>query len=60
MHESKVKSAAGLTSEIDVYTAQAEMERATLHLLDARNAVAKAKAAGDRPIARRPPSAPST
>lgn len=47
LHESKVKSAAGLTSEIDVYTAQAEMERAALHLLDARNEVAKAKAALD-------------
>lgn len=47
LHESKVKSAAGLTSEIDVYTAQAAMERSEVHLLDARNQVAKAKAALD-------------
>jgi outer membrane protein len=47
VHESRVKSQAGLTSDIDVYTAQAQLERAQVHLLDARNAVAEAKAALD-------------
>ncbi|HVA41714.1 MAG TPA: TolC family protein, partial [Candidatus Binataceae bacterium] len=47
VHESKVKAAAGLTSQIDVYTAEAQLARAKVHLLDARNAVAEAKAALD-------------
>ncbi|HZO80882.1 MAG TPA: TolC family protein [Candidatus Binataceae bacterium] len=47
LHESQVKAQAGLTSQIDVYTAQAELARARVQLLDARNNVAKAKAALD-------------
>jgi outer membrane protein len=47
VHESKVKSAAALTSQIDVYTAQAQLARAEVQLLDARNEVAKAKAGLD-------------
>jgi outer membrane protein len=47
VHEAKVKSAAGLTPEIDVYTAQAQLARAETQLLAERNEVAKAKAALD-------------
>lgn len=47
VHESKVKSAAALTPEIDVYTAQAQLARAETQLLAARNEVLKAKAALD-------------
>lgn len=47
VHESKVKSAAGLAPQIDVYTAQAELARAETQLLAERNAVLKAKAALD-------------
>jgi outer membrane protein TolC len=42
-----VKSAAGLTAEIDVYTAQAQLARAETQLLAERNEVLKAKAALD-------------
>jgi outer membrane protein len=47
VHEAKVKSAAGLTPEIDIYTAQAQLARAETQLLAERNEVAKAKAALD-------------
>jgi outer membrane protein TolC len=47
VHESKVKSAAALTPEIDVYTAQAQLARAETRLLAERNEVPKAKAALD-------------
>lgn len=47
VHQSKVKSAAGLTAEIDVYTAQAQLARAETQLLAERNEVLKAKAALD-------------
>ena len=47
LHEAKVKSAAALTPEIDVYTAQAQLARAETQLLAERNEVAKAKAALD-------------
>ena len=47
VHQSKVKSAAGLAPEIDVYTAQAQLARAETQLLAARNEVLKAKAALD-------------
>lgn len=43
LHEAEVKSQAGLKPEIDVYTAQSELARAKLHLVDARNAVATGK-----------------
>ncbi len=46
-HEAQVKAEAGLKPEIDTYTAQAELERAKLHLVDARNALATAKVALD-------------
>jgi outer membrane protein len=47
VHESKVKSAAALTPEIDLYTAQAQLARAETRLLAERNEVLKAKAALD-------------
>jgi outer membrane protein len=47
VHESKVKSTAALAPQIDVYTAQAQLARAEVRLVDARNEVAKAKAALD-------------
>ena len=47
VHESKVKSAAALTPEIDVYTAEAQLARAETQLLAERNEVLKAKAALD-------------
>ena len=47
VHEAKVKSAAGLTPQIDVYTAQAQLARAETELLAERNEDAKAKAALD-------------
>ncbi|HTF36157.1 MAG TPA: TolC family protein [Myxococcota bacterium] len=43
----KVKAQAGLKPEIDTFTAQAELSRAELHLVDARNAAATAKVALD-------------
>jgi outer membrane protein TolC len=47
LHAAQVRAHAGLTSEIDVYTAQATLARARVHLLDAQDQVAKAKAALD-------------
>jgi outer membrane protein len=41
------KAKAGLKPEIDIYTAQAELARAKLHLVDAHNAAATAKVALD-------------
>ena len=43
----KVKAKTGLKPEIDTYTAEAELARAKLHLVDARNAAATAKVALD-------------
>jgi outer membrane protein len=43
LNEAKVKGKAGLRPEIDTYTADAELARAQLHLVDARNAAATAK-----------------
>lgn len=47
LHEAQVKARAGLRPQLDVYVTRAEVERAQLHLVDARNAVADAKAALD-------------
>lgn len=44
LQEAEVKSRAGLRPEIDAFTARAELARANLHLVDARNALATAKA----------------
>jgi outer membrane protein len=47
VREAEVKAQAGLKSEIDTYTTKAELARAKLHLVDAQNEVATAKAALD-------------
>lgn len=47
LHEAEVKAQAGLKPEIDTYTANAELARAKLHLVDAQNEVATAKVALD-------------
>jgi outer membrane protein len=47
VHESKVKAAAALAPQIDVYTAEAQLARAETQLLAERNEVLKAKAALD-------------
>ena len=44
LHEAQVKANAGLRPQLDVYVTQAEVERAELHLVDAKNAYADAKA----------------
>ncbi len=47
LHEAEVKSQAGLKPEIDVYTAKAELARAQMNLVDARNTVATGKVSLD-------------
>lgn len=47
LHEAKVKSTAGLRPQLDVYLTEAEVQRAQLHLVDARNFRADAKVALD-------------
>ena len=47
LEDARVKSRMGLRPEIDAFTAEAELARAKLHLVDARNAVATAKATLD-------------
>jgi outer membrane protein len=47
LHEAQVKANAGLRPQVDVYVTKAELERARLRLVDARNAVADAKVALD-------------
>jgi len=47
LKEVRVKAEAGLKPQIDTYMAQAELSRAALHLVDARNAAAIAKVALD-------------
>ena len=50
LHEAKVRSAAGLRPALDIYVTDAELERAELHLVDARNAQADAKVALDNAL----------
>lgn len=45
LHEAQVKASAGLRPQLDVYVTQAEVERAQLNLVDARNAYGDAKVA---------------
>ncbi|HKD66810.1 MAG TPA: TolC family protein [Candidatus Binataceae bacterium] len=47
LHEAQVKASAALRPQLDVYVTQAELERAQLRLVDARNAVADGKVALD-------------
>ncbi len=49
-HEAEVKVKAGLRPQLDVYITQAEVERAQLHLVDARNARDDAKVALDNAL----------
>jgi outer membrane protein len=58
LHEAQVKSEAGLKPEIDVYTAKAELARAQMNLVDARNAAATGKVALDNAMGLGP-SAPA-
>jgi outer membrane protein len=47
LHEAQVKANAGLRPQLDTYVTEAEVERAQLHLVDARNDDADAKVALD-------------
>ena len=50
LHEAKVKADAGLRPELDVYVTQAEVQRAELHLVDARNSEENARVAFDNAL----------
>ena len=50
LHEAQVKARANLRPQLDVYVTEAEVERAQLHLVDARNAKADAKVALDNAL----------
>src|SRR5271168_3603449 len=43
LHDAQVKASASLRPQLDVYVTQAELERAQLRLVEARNAVADGK-----------------
>lgn len=43
LHEARVKASANLRPQLDIYVTQAELERAQLRLVEARNAVADGK-----------------
>jgi outer membrane protein len=47
LHEAQVKAAAKLRPDVDIYVAEAELQRAELRLVDARYALADAKVALD-------------
>ncbi|HJU12594.1 MAG TPA: TolC family protein [Candidatus Binataceae bacterium] len=50
LHEAQVKANTGLRPQLDVYVTQAEVQRAQLHLLDARNAEQDAVVAFDNSL----------
>jgi len=50
LHEAQVKASAGLRPQLDTYVTEAEVERAQLHLVDARNNDADAKVALDNAL----------
>ena len=50
LHEAQVKANAGLRPQLDTYVTQAEVERAQLHLVDARNSDEDAKVALDNAL----------
>ncbi len=50
LHEAQVKANAGLRPQLDTYVTQAEVERAQLHLVDARNDDEDAKVALDNAL----------
>ena len=50
LHEAQVKANAGLRPQLDTYVTEAEVERAQLHLVDARNESEDAKVALDNAL----------
>jgi outer membrane protein len=50
LHEARVKANAGLRPQLDTYVTEAEVERAQLHLVDARNGDEDAKVALDNAL----------
>jgi outer membrane protein len=50
LHEAQVKANAGLRPQLDTYVTEAEVERAQLHLVDARNSDEDAKVALDNAL----------
>ena len=50
LHEAQVKAEAGLRPQLDMYVTEAEVERAQLHLVDARNSEADALVAFDNSL----------
>jgi len=50
LHEAQVKANAGLRPQLDTYVMEAEVERAQLHLVDARNGDEDAKVALDNAL----------
>lgn len=50
LHEAQVKARTGLRPQLDVYVTEAEVERAQLHLVDARNEKADAEVALDNAL----------
>jgi outer membrane protein len=50
LHEAQVKANAGLRPQLDTYVTEAEVERAQLHLVDARNGDEDAKVALDNAL----------
>jgi outer membrane protein len=50
LHEAQVKANAGLRPQLDTYVTDAEVQRAQLHLVDARNGDADAKVALDNAL----------
>lgn len=50
LHEAQVKANAGLRPQLDVYLTDAELQRAQLHLVDARNAESDAVVAFDNAL----------
>jgi outer membrane protein len=50
LHEAQIKANAGLRPQLDVYITEAEVQRAQLHLVDARNAQADTLVAFDNAL----------
>jgi outer membrane protein len=50
LHEAEVKAKSGLRPQLDVYVTQAEVQRAQLHLVDARNSEADGLVAFDNSL----------
>jgi outer membrane protein len=50
LHEAEIKAKAGLRPQLDIYVTQAEVQRAQLHLVDARNSEADSLVAFDNAL----------